>query len=79
MNTQTAYIAIAIVALAIVAILVFVLGGNKQDNRLTPLAGLAFGFVIAGIIFTNDRLISYGLMGVGIILAVIDIFRSKRK
>jgi len=79
MNTQTAYIAIAIAALAIVAILVFVLGRNKQDNRLTPLAGLAFGFVTAGIVFNNDRFISYGLMGAGIILAVVDIFRSKRK
>ena len=78
MNTQIAYIAIAIVALAIVAILVSVLGRNRQKNRLTPLASLAFGFVTAGIIFNNDRFISYGLMGVGIILAVIDIFRSKR-
>lgn len=79
MNTQTAYITIAILALAIVAILVFVFGRNRQKNRLTPLASLAFGFVTAGIIFNNDRLISYGLMGVGIILAVVDIFKSKRK
>jgi len=79
MNTSQAYIAITIVILLVVALLVFVARRNQQEKRLTPLAGLAFGFVLAGILFGDDRFIGYGLMGVGVILAVVDIFRSKLK
>jgi hypothetical protein len=44
------------------------------------LASLAFGFVVAGIVFGNDnRLIGYGLMGIGVLLAVLDIFRNRNK
>lgn len=74
------YIVISIVVLAIVALLVFFVSKGKKENRLTPLASLAFGFVLAGILFGDDRFISYGLMGVGVILAIVDMFnRSKSK
>ncbi len=43
---------------------------------MTPLTGLAFGFILAGIIFGDDRLIGYSLLGIGVILAVIDIFKK---
>lgn len=78
MITNQIFIVITIAVLAIVALLVFLLGGKKQQNRLTPLAGLAFAFVLAGILFGESRLIGYGLLGVGVILAIIDIVtRSK--
>jgi len=74
------YIAISIVVLAVIALLFIISGRSKKQNRLTPLAGIAFGFILAGIVFGDDRLIGYGLMGVGVTIAVIDIFiRSKRK
>lgn len=79
MNISQAYIAIAIAVLAVVALLVFVLRRNKQENRLTPLASLAFGFVLAGILFGDERFIGYGLMGIGVILAIADIFISERR
>ena len=80
MNTSQIYIVVSIVVLAIIAILVFVVLRNRKEKRLTPLAGLAFGFVLAGILFGEDRLIGYSLLGVGVILAVFDIFnRSKSK
>ena len=79
MITSQIYIAISIVVLAIIAILVFFVNKNKKDKKLTPLAGLAFAFVLAGVIFSNDRLIGYSLMGIGIILAVIDIFKKSKK
>jgi hypothetical protein len=65
------YIAIAIIVLAVIALIVFVYKG-KTRKRLTPLASLAFAFVLAGIIFGEDRLIGYSLMGIGFILAIID-------
>jgi hypothetical protein len=79
MNTSVGYIAVSIAVLAIVAILVFFVRGGKRETRLTPLAGLAFGFVLAGLFFGEDRLIGYGLMGVGVVLAIVDIFNRSGK
>jgi hypothetical protein len=42
MNISQIYIALAIVALAVVALLVFFVSKNRRENRLTPLAILAF-------------------------------------
>jgi len=75
MTTSTAFILISIVVILIVAVLVFFVSRNRAENHLTPLAGLAFGFILAGILFGEIRLLGYGLMGVGVIIAVIDIFR----
>jgi hypothetical protein len=74
MNTSQIYITISIIVLAAIALLVIFLGKSKKENRLTPLAGLAFGFILAGIIFGDNRLIGYSLLGIGVILSVIDIF-----
>jgi hypothetical protein len=80
MNASTSYILISIFAFLIVAVMVFFLSRNKQDNHLTPMAGLAFGFIVAGILFGENRFFGYGLMAVGVIIAVVDIFmKSKSK
>lgn len=74
------YIAVSIVVLAVVVLLLLFMGKRRNEIRLTPLAGLAFGFVAAGTIFGSSRLIGYSLLGIGVILAVIDILnRSKSK
>ena len=78
MNPTQIFIAVSIAVLAVIALLVFFLGKRRKESRLTPLAGLAFGFVLAGIIFGDDRLIGYSLMAIGVLLAVIDIFRRSR-
>ena len=52
---------------------------NKKEKTLTPLATLAFMFILAGILFGDDRLISYSLFGIGIILAVIDVINKKKR
>jgi hypothetical protein len=57
MNSSQIFIALSIVVLAVIALLVFFLGRSRKVKRFTPLAGLAFGFVLAGIIFGDDRLI----------------------
>lgn len=80
MNASQIYIAISIAALAIIAILFFFIKKNKKENKLSKLAGLASAFIIAGIIFGDDRLIGYSLFGVGVILAVIDmVMKFKRR
>jgi hypothetical protein len=78
MSTSQIYIALTITTLAMLAVLVLVIK-KGPERKLTPLAGLAFGFVLAGILSSDDRLIGYGLMGIGVLLAVIDIFGQQRK
>jgi hypothetical protein len=78
METSQFYIVICIVVLAIVAILVFVLNKKTQGQKLTPAAGLAFGFVLAGLFFGKERLIGYSLLGIGVVLAIIDIIRKSK-
>jgi uncharacterized membrane protein YjgN (DUF898 family) len=73
-----AFIIVSIVVLAVIAVLVFLVRGKRAQNRITPLAGVAFAFVLAGILFGEDRLIGYGLMGIGVILAVVDILNRSR-
>jgi len=79
MDASQIYIAVSIVALAITALVAFFVR-KKKVEKITPLAALAFAFVVAGIIFGNDRLIGYGLMGIGVAFAIIDIIlKSKKK
>jgi len=76
MNRSQIYIVVSIVVLAIIALLIFFVSKNKKGKKLTPLTGLAFGFIVAGIVFSDVRLISYSLIGVAVILAIIDMFRK---
>jgi len=78
MNASFFYIAFTLVVLVIVALIVFFAGGKREANRLTPLAGLAFGFVLAGLFFGENRLIGYGLFAIGVFLAVIDLINRSR-
>ena len=75
--TQT-YILISIIALLVIFILMFFVKKNKRQKRLTPLSGLAFVFVIFGIVFGDSKLVGYSLMGIGVLLSLIDSF-IKRK
>lgn len=77
MSTSQIYIALSIVVLAIVALLIFFTGG-KKGKSLTPLAGVAFAFVVAGVAFSDDRMIGYSLLGIGVILAVVDMVRRRK-
>jgi hypothetical protein len=44
-----------------------------MKTRPSRWAFLALPLVLAGILFGENRLIGYGLMGAGVLLAVIDI------
>ena len=73
------YILISMIILLVIAILIFFFKKNKKQKTFTPFAGLALGFVIAGIAFGDNRFIGYGLIGIGVILALIDAVRKFRK
>ena len=79
MSASLPFILISISVIVIVAALFFFVSKNRDENRLTPLAGLAFGFILAGILFGENRFLGYGLMGVGVIIALIDIIDGARR
>ena len=54
MNTSPIYIAVSIAVLAVAAVLIFLGGKNRRkENKLAPLAGLAFGYFMAFIDIVN--------------------------
>lgn len=73
------WIGISVVILVLLVVFIFVSRKSRKDNKLTPLTGLAFLFIILGIISGGNRLMSYSLFGVGIALAVVDIILKSRK
>jgi uncharacterized membrane protein len=78
MDTSKIYLVISVIILIALLYLTFFPNKYKEKRKMTPLGSLAFGFVIAGIIFGDDRLMAYSLVVVGVILAIIDIFRQKK-
>lgn len=78
MGTSQIYLVITIIALAVVIGLVTLSGRSKKASRLTPLTGLAFGFILAGILFGETRWLGFSLMGIGVILALVEIFKRAR-
>jgi len=76
MDSYQVYILISVLVLAVVAVFLYVTSRKKQKKGLTRLAALSFGFIIAGIIFGENRFVGYSLLGIGIILAVIDMYEK---
>ncbi len=53
---------------------------KSRNDKLTPLVGVAFVLMVFGIFFGNRReIIGYSLMGVGVLIALIDIFLKIKK
>lgn len=52
----------------------------RPARRLTPFGGLATGLILAGIYFgSKARLLGYGLLAGGAVLAVVDIIKKKQE
>jgi len=79
MNASQIYILLSIVVLLIITLLVFFLARSNKEKALTPLTILAFGFIMTGLLFGNDRIFNYSMMGIGVSLAVVDIVRKIRE
>jgi uncharacterized membrane protein len=78
MNTSQGYILLSIGVLIMVLLILF-LTRKERQKPLSKLAGLAFLFIIAGIAFGESRTTGYSLMGVGVVLAIIDIIKKRMK
>ncbi len=67
---QVLYIGISIAAF--IAILILLVLNRRKIHRISALTMLGMTIVVLGIIFDDSRWISYSLIGVGVLLAVID-------
>jgi hypothetical protein len=52
-------------------------GLNQMRNKELP--ALASTFVILGIVFAEDWLIGYSLIGTGVLLSIVSAIKSRRK
>jgi len=76
MNAPQIYIVLSVSILVIVALLVFFIASRKQEKTFTPMTILAFGFILTGILYSSNMLFGYSLMGIGVILAIVDMVRK---
>ena len=74
------WIAISIIALVVIMVLLLI-SRRKRNKILNPsnLLILGISLVVLGIIFGDDRLIGYSLIGVGVLLSVIDAIRNRKQ
>ena len=76
------YILIAIIVLLAIFVIIMIFIGKKKPKPLSPLVGLALVLIITGInfsvIFDGHRLIGYSLLGIGVILAIVDIVKKSK-
>ena len=73
MDASQIFILIAIVTLAAIAALWFFVIRKHGPKPLSPLSGIAFAFVIAGIVFGDQpHWLGYVLIGIGVAVAIAD-------
>jgi hypothetical protein len=71
---------LSLIILAIILILEIFTLKKKKLKKSSKLATSAMTLIVLGIIFGEDRLIGYSLIGVGILLSIIDLIKNlKRK
>jgi hypothetical protein len=73
------YIITAIIALVIIAIFFIFVQKNTGQKQPSGIVYIGLLFIIAGIIFGEDRLFGYSLIGLGAILSIFDIIVKWRR
>jgi hypothetical protein len=80
MDTVLTYIFLSAAVLAVlIDCIVFFVNLQRSESRLTRLVALAVALVLAGLLFGTNRLVGYGLVGAGGILAVADLVVRTRQ
>jgi hypothetical protein len=76
MDQSQIYVAISVVILAIVAAIIIFIAKKGRESGSSKLTVLSFMFMISGIIFGEDRSTGYGLIGVGLLFALLDMINK---
>lgn len=77
MSTHQLYILLSLK----IFVLFFVISRNMtcKEKNLSTLAGLVCALPLTGLFFGENRLIGYGLIGIGKILALFDVINKSKK
>ena len=70
---------IAAVIVILFFVVVFLGRKNSKTKKLTILSSIAFGFIVAGVVFNENHLISYSLFIIGISLSIVDAYLKSKK
>jgi high-affinity Fe2+/Pb2+ permease len=73
MTPSLIYFLVTIIVSATVAVLIYRFCKDRSPHRFDLLSGFAFGLILAGLFFSKYRVAGYGLMGLGFIIAIIDL------
>ncbi len=74
------YIAISIVALIIiVALLILTRERGKIYSKPSNLATLGISLVVLGIIFSEEPVVGYSFIGIGVLLSIVDAYKNRQK
>jgi len=80
MNAAPILIVVVITILAMIFVINLIIGrGASPAGKLTPLASVAFALVLAGILFAETKIVGYILIGMGLVLAVVDLLKTIKK
>jgi hypothetical protein len=77
MHIWNNYIIVALAALLIIAVIFFLLKPFGKPARSSILVALAFVFMITGFLWEDQKLFGNSMLGIGIVLSIIDVFRTK--
>jgi len=77
MDASWPFLLVSLAVLLALAAMILTNRKKEPQEGVSPLAGLAFILVVAGILFGEDRILGYLLLGAGVLLALIDIFRRQ--
>lgn len=78
MNNISTVAYIAFIIIAATAGVILIIKTSAKNRKPTPLAGLAFLLVIAGILFGEEPWWSFSLLGLGVVMVLFDIFRNNK-
>lgn len=70
---------VAAVIIILFLVMVFIGNQHSKTKKLSILSSIAFGCIVAGIAFGDNRIIGYSLFAIGIILSIIDVFMKLKK
>ena len=80
MTAAETYIALALLVLAIIAFAAVYTGKSKRPKHPpSKLAMVAILLVISAVVFGENRYIRYSLLGAGVLLSILDIFRNRTR
>jgi cytochrome c biogenesis factor len=73
------FIALSVIILMSIGILLIIARKKNKKQQFSQITLLGMAFIILGIVFGSDRLIGYSFLGAGVIVAVFDAVKNRKK